>query len=114
MKASKASKALQAVNYKKANIEEVAKVCNNLTNEQQTKLLDILKQQQQLFLKAIPSTSKSYNEQKPYGWSHILSYSMYRQCDIGMLCELTTEEIKTWEWASPYFGLLKEKIHFDL
>jgi hypothetical protein len=41
---------LQAVNYLKTILKELDKGCRNLTDEQQMKLCNILKQQHQLFL----------------------------------------------------------------
>ena len=49
-KESNATEALQAVTYEKANLEDVTQRCTNLSAEQQSKLLTILKDHEQLFL----------------------------------------------------------------
>jgi hypothetical protein len=47
---SNATEALQAVTYEKANLKDVTQRCINLSAEQQSKLLTVLKDHEQLFL----------------------------------------------------------------
>jgi hypothetical protein len=49
-KESNPTKALQAVAYEKANLKEVVQKCTNLNAKQQSKLLTVLKDHEQIFL----------------------------------------------------------------
>ena len=81
VKECNATEALQAVNYEKVNLKEVAKGCKNLTNEQKVKLLAVLKQQMELFLgcqgewKGNPTSIKVVQGEKLHRPRHIPSHS---------------------------------------
>ncbi len=120
---SNATEALQAVTYKKANLEEVVQKCTNLNTEQQHKLLSVLKDHEQLFLgcqgewmgdpvsiKVVKGATPIWARPYPVPLKNrqVFREEVYRQCNIGALRELAASEIETREWASPCFGVPKK------
>jgi hypothetical protein len=118
-----ASEALCAANYKKADLNAIAQSCDALNAQQKTKLLAILKQHESLFQGtggnwkgqpvsievidvAVPVWSKPYAI--PLKNRDTFKEEVYRQCDIGVLRELSASEVESREWASPCFGIPKK------
>ena len=90
--------------------------------EQQVELLQVLSKHESLFAgrcgewKGSPVTISLVEGAKPFGARpypvplkncEVFKGELNRQCRIGALRELTTEEIKDREWASPAFGIPK-------
>lgn len=119
-----ASEALRAVEYVKANLDDIAEGCKDLNLEQKAKILTVLCKHKDLFQgkrgnwkgqpisievidRATPVWSRPYPT--PLKKCNIFKEEVYRQCDIGALHELSAEEVKVHEWASPCFGVPKKE-----
>jgi hypothetical protein len=117
------SEALVAVNYKKANLDSIARDCNYLNEDQKSELLSVLRKHKELFQgargnwkgqpvsievndNATPVWSKPYPT--PLRNRETFKEEVYRQCSIGALRELSASEIEEREWASPCFGVPKK------
>eukprot|EP00956_Cyclotella_meneghiniana_P018178 scaffold30078_cov44-Cyclotella_meneghiniana.AAC.2 len=114
------TEALIATNYQKHDIDEYIVTRTDLTEDQRSKLLHVLKANEQLFLgrrgnwKGQPVDIKVKANAKPC-WAkpypmplknrQVFEDEVYRQCDIGALHELTAEEIEDRQWCSPCFGV---------
>jgi hypothetical protein len=103
-----ASKALVAENYKKADLNTIAQSCDALDEQQKAKLLAVLIQHESLFQGkqgnwkgqpvsievidgAVPVWSKPYPI--PMRNRDTFKEEVYRQCNIGALCELSASEV---------------------
>ena len=110
--------------YKPANQEGfVQNKCNNLTLQQKGKVLGVLNKHEKLFREkrgewtGNPVTLTLTKDAEPFRcspypiplkqWSK-LEKEAYRQCGIGALRQLPTEEIEEREYISPAFGVAKK------
>ena len=104
-----ASEALVAVNYMKADLNTITKKCQDITEDQQAKLLAVLKKHGPLFqgkhsnwkgqpvsIKVIDGTTPVWS--KPYPTplknQNIFEEEVYHQCNIGALCKLSANKIE--------------------
>ncbi len=118
-----ATEALQPTDYKKANLDEIARSCLDLSTEQQEELLQVLKLNEPLFAgkhgewKGTLVTITLIEDAKPI-WARpypvplktreVFKQELNHQCSIGALRELSAEEIEDRKWASPAFGIPKK------
>ena len=118
-----AIESLQPTDYKKANLEEIARNCLDLSREQQEELLQVLKLNESIFTgkcrewKRTSVTITLIKDVKPI-WAkpypvplknrEVFKQEICHQCNIGALWELYIEEIKDHEWASPAFVIPKK------
>ena len=115
---SRSTKILDA-EYKPAILEEVSKTCENLTEEEQQKLLQVLQKYEHLFdgtlgefnmapisLNLIDPGSKPVHA-RPYTVPRSVEQQLHKE--IARLVEIgVLEEDYTSEWASPTFAIAKK------